>query len=113
MDIQTLIQESHATAVEKGWWDSPDRNIPELLALVHSEVSEALEVYRDGGTEQLNQIWYDHSGTKPEGFTIELADVLIRIADLCGKFDLDLGLALKEKMEFNKTRTYRHGNKIS
>lgn len=113
MNIETLIKESHDTATEKGWWDSPDRNIPELLALIHSEVSEALEAYRDVGIEQLDKVWYENSDTKPEGFVIELADVLIRIADLCGEFKLDMESALTEKMTFNKTRPYRHGNKAA
>lgn len=113
MNIKTLVKESHDTATEKGWWDLPDRNVPELLALIHSEVSEALEAYRDVGIEQLDRVWYDESGYKPEGFTVELADVLIRIADLCGEFNLDLEQALTEKMAYNKTRSYRHGNKIA
>ena len=112
MDIKTLISESHKTAIEKGWWDLPDRNVPELLALIHSEVSEALEAYRIKGVDGLGDTW--HSTTKkPEGFTIELADVLIRIADLCAEFNLDLEQALIEKMAYNKTRHYRHGNKIA
>ena len=111
MNIKTLIEESHKTAIEKGWWDKSDRNIPELLALIHSEVSEALEEYRETGLEQLDKVWYT-STDKPEGFTVELADVLIRIADLCGEFNLDLEDALKTKMEYNKTRPYRHGNKV-
>ena len=112
MNIKTLVKESHTTATEKGWWDLPDRNVPELLALIHSEVSEALEAYRDVGIEQLDKVWYDNANKKPEGFTIELADVLIRIADLCGEFNLDLEQALTEKMAYNKTRSYRHGNKV-
>ena len=112
MQIKELIQEAHDTAIEKGWWDLPDRNVPELLALIHSEVSEALEAYRDVGIEQLDKVWYDNANKKPEGVTIELADVLIRIADLCGEFNLDLEQALTEKMAYNKTRSYRHGNKV-
>lgn len=113
MNIKTLIKESNETATEKGWWDKDtSRNIPGLLALIHSEVSEALEAYRDTGTEHLNNIWYEASTGKPEGFITELADVFIRIADLCGEFDLDLEQALTEKMAHNKTRPYRHGNKV-
>ena len=48
MDIKTLIEESHSTAKEKGGWEFPKREIPELLALIHSEVSEAIEAYRIG-----------------------------------------------------------------
>ena len=107
MDIKTLIEESHSLAVEKGWWDSPKREIPELLALIHSEVSEALEAYRIG---EVDVMWYRGSG-KPEGVVVELADTIIRIADLCGEFGLDLESALTEKMAYNRTRPYRHGDK--
>lgn len=112
MNITTLVQESHKTAIEKGWWDSTDRNIPELIALIHSEVSEALESYRETGIEHLGKVCHQIDTGKPEGFTIELADVIIRIADLCGKYDLDIESALIEKMSYNKTRPYRHGNKV-
>ena len=112
MQIKELLQEAHDTATEKGWWDLPDRNVPELLALIHSEVSEALEAYRIKGKDNLGDIWHS-SAKKPEGFTVELADVLIRIADLCAEFNLDLEQALVEKMAYNKTRPYRHGNKIA
>jgi len=108
--IQNLISESNKTAKSKGWWDDENRNIGELLALIHSEVSEALESYRITGKDELSKTWLSKSG-KPEGFVIELADVFIRIADLCGEFNLDLDQALKTKLEYNKTRPYRHGNK--
>lgn len=111
MDIETVINQSHQTAIGKGWW-STDREVPELLALVHSEVSEALESYRETGTEHLNKVWYEEKNGKPEGFTVELADIIIRIADMCGEFNLDLGKALAEKMAYNETRSYRHGNKV-
>ena len=106
MEIKTLVQESNETAHDKGWWDR-HREMPELLALVHSEVSEALEAYRIG---EVNMTWHTHDG-KPEGLVMELADVVIRIADLCGEFDLDLESALLEKMAYNKTRSYKHGGK--
>ena len=105
MEIKKLIIESHKIGKSKGWWDE-DRGIPELIALMHSELSEALEEYRDG--KSLN-IRFD--GDKPLGFTVELADVLIRIFDMAGKYDLDLDYALKEKIKYNSTRKYRHGNK--
>ena len=107
MNIKALIEESHSIAVEKGWWDSPKREIPELLALIHSEVSEALEAYRIG---EVDVMWYTDDG-KPEGVVVELADTVIRIADLCGEFGLDLEGALTEKMAYNRTRPRRHGNK--
>ena len=110
MTIETLIRESNQTAKSKGWWDDPNRNIGEILALIHSEVSEALEVYRLKGKDSLKEQWFDEKG-KPEGFTVELADVVIRIADLCGELGLDLESALTTKLSYNQSRPYRHGNK--
>jgi NTP pyrophosphatase (non-canonical NTP hydrolase) len=108
MQINELINNSYKTAKSKGWWDDENRNIPELLALIHSEVSEALEEYRENGHEKK---YYRKNDNKPEGFIYELADILIRVADMSAHYKLDLENALIEKMDFNKTRSYRHGNK--
>lgn len=105
MDINKLIEKSHDIAISKGWWDK-EREIPELIALIHSELSEALEEYRV--SENLD-IRYEKN--KPEGFVVELADVLIRIFDLSGKYKIDLKKALEIKLKYNETREYRHGNK--
>ena len=105
MDINKLIEKSHNIAISKGWWDK-EREIPELIALIHSELSEALEEYRV--SENLD-IRYENN--KPEGFVVELADVLIRIFDLSGKYKIDLKKALETKLKYNETREYRHGNK--
>ena len=105
MEIKELIIESHEIAKSKGWW-AAERGIPELIALMHSELSEALEEYRDGNSFNVR-----FDGDKPLGFTVELADVLIRIFDMAGKYELDLDYALKEKIKYNATRNYRHGNK--
>lgn len=105
MDINKLIEKSHDIAISKGWWDK-EREIPELIALIHSELSEALEEYRV--SENLD-IRYEKN--KPEGFVVELADVLIRIFDLSGKYKIDLKKALETKLKYNETREYRHGNK--
>jgi len=107
LTINALISESHQTAKDKGWWDQ-ELNIGEKLALIHSEISEALEEYRSHG--KYLQYTRESDG-KPEGFVFELADTVIRIADLCGELDLDLEKALRTKMNFNRTRPYRHGNK--
>ena len=105
MDINKLIEKSHDIAISKGWWDK-EREIPELIALIHSELSEALEEYRV--SENLD-IRYENN--KPEGFVVELADVLIRIFDLSGKYKIDLKKSLEKKLKYNETREYRHGNK--
>ena len=107
LTIKKLIAESNTTAKSKGWWDK-EINVGEKLALIHSEISEALEEYRSHGEKKL---YKRETDGKPEGFVFELADTMIRIADLCGELDLDLTRALEIKMKFNKTRPYRHGDK--
>ena len=108
MDIKELHIASHAIAVTKGWWEE-DRNVGELLALIHSEVSEALEEWRiDEGLAVIRM-----EGDKPVGFAVELADTLIRICDLAESAGIDLNAALKIKMAYNATRPWRHGGKLA
>ena len=118
MTITELLKESHKTAISKGWWDLPikkgevqDRNFGELLALCHSEISEALEEYRKG--KKLDEIYYDKETGKPEGIAVEFADLFIRIADICEAYGIPLEEALEYKMEYNRGRPYRHGGKIA
>lgn len=95
-------------AKRKGWWDEVDNRekvIPEKLALIHSEVSEALEDFRD------NKMEIVILGEKPTGFPIELADVIIRVYDLAGALGIDLDEAIEIKHSYNKTRPFRHGGK--
>lgn len=111
MEIRALMSRSHRTACDKGWWDTEDRSIGEQIALMHSELSEALEEVRNG--KPLTEIYHSESSTgpKPEGFAAELADVLIRIFDTCEKYGVPLCEALEEKMAYNASRPYRHGGK--
>lgn len=106
MKIETLIQEAYQNAVAKGWHDEP-RTFGEIIALMHSELSEALEDHRNG--REINEIYYE--GDKPCGIPIELADVVIRIFDACGKYGIDLEEAIEEKMAYNASRPHRHGGK--
>jgi len=92
-------QEVHQYAKDKGWWDKP-RPIPELLCLLHSEVSEALESYRNN---------------VPEGekhcLSEELADLVIRVWDMSGALGIDIAEAVNKKHQENLKRPYRHGGK--
>lgn len=89
----------HEYAKEKGWYDK-ERPIPELLCLIHSEISEALEGYR-------NDIPKDEKGWLGE----ELADAVIRIWDMAEYLKIDIISEIHKKHKINKERPYRHGNK--
>jgi len=108
--IKDICERAHNTAVCKGWYDG-EHNVPEKLALVHSEVSEALEEFRAG--HAMTHIYYRASDGKPEGVPVELADIIIRVCDLAKKHEIDLDAAIEMKMQFNSDRPYRHGNKVA
>lgn len=102
-DIQIAV---HELAVDKGWWEQGyDRNFGEQIALMHSELSEALESWRDDKPF----VWFD--GHKPEGAGIELADCVIRIFDTLYAKGYDVGTLIEIKHSYNSNRPYRHGGK--
>lgn len=133
-DLNDLARKVHEVASQHGFWGdglspraggTPTRNFGELLALVHSEVSEALEEYRNG--HDYNETYYKGVETgadwpgdyppnslmswKPCGIPTELADIILRVLDLCGAYGINIDRALREKHEHNKLRPPRHGGK--
>jgi len=178
MTISELQKQAHEIAKSKGWWNK-ERRWEEIVCTIHSEISEAFEEYRADRMD----IYYaplelpNGSLGKPEGFPIELADIVIRLMDwaehnhesllvpdeqslalshvlsimrheeeddtiiidylhavhgylhkeftgmiirrecfrytclLANALDIDLESAILIKMEYNKTRSYRHGGK--
>lgn len=115
--VDFLVQQCHGASASAGWW-GPLRDdashhldvqlvradgtrfgkalVAQKLCLIHSEVSEAMEGHRKGKMD-------DHLPHRPM-IEVELADAIIRIADLAGALGLDLGGALAEKMEYNSVR---------
>ena len=93
--MRKLINDIHANAVAHGWWEE-ERPIPEMLCLIHSEVSEALEAYRNNDHANLGE---------------ELADIIIRAFDMATGLSFDIVEEIVRKHEYNKTREYKHGGK--
>ena len=106
MTINEMQKEIHRNAIEHGWYEEP-RTFGELIALCHCELSEALEEHRNGIKPK--EVYHEHG--KPCGIPTELADVVIRIMDMCEYYGIDLEDAILEKHGFNKTRSYKHGGK--
>lgn len=168
--LNALAEEAHSISVTSGWWSefgapgngvasNTDASFLESLALIHSEVSEALERFRHGEhpadpaysyhfdtrvpppfeirgegnlleyrtpgragiAEQLDREgWLPLTPevalaygltVKPEGIPSELADIIIRVLDTCGAWGVDIDTAVRTKLEFNRSRPYRHGGK--
>jgi NTP pyrophosphatase (non-canonical NTP hydrolase) len=98
-----MSEEVYNCAKEKGWWDNP-RNDGEAIALMHSELSEALEGLRKGNPR-------DDMLRELSSVEVELADVIIRIMDYAEGNNLDIARAIVAKHEYNLTRPRKHGGK--
>jgi hypothetical protein len=108
MTLYQLGKLAHDNAVAHGFYQAPP-SIPERIALMHSELSEALEDFRDGNMQLTFDVSHDN---KPIGFPTELADTIIRIVDLACYLEINLDEAVRIKMTYNERRPFRHARKV-
>lgn len=114
MTLNTLADEIYMNAVTHGFWDNnqtPEERaklIPEKVALMHSELSEVLEEYRNGHSPTETY----HKDGKPEGIPTEIADVIIRALDFSAGYGIDIDAIVRRKMLYNASRPFKHGGKL-
>lgn len=92
---------AHDTARDKGFWER-ERGDGELIALIHSELSEALEAAREGHRP-------DDKLPQYNGVAVELADAVIRIMDYAETLNVNLAEVIDAKMAYNEGREAKHG----
>lgn len=127
--LNIVAQKCWDISDDKGWHEPElredgtvrDASAVERIMLIVSEASEMMEAYREVGTDDCpvkdkpSSSYYavrDKRGWwKPEGVAAELADVIIRCGDYAIHYGIDLGMVVKEKLEYNQTRTRKHGGK--
>lgn len=130
-NLNELSKSIHANNEIRGFWDGgiEAKNIGEVLCLIHSEVSEALEADRKNHhaskSFNLNQIHsiplesqYEKQYYKQEfealvknSFEDELADIIIRVLDVCGAMKIDIDYHIEAKLKYNSLREFKHGKK--
>lgn len=124
--INELAREIHENAKSKGFYEE-EKNIGELLCLIHSEVSEALEADREDSHTDWDNFNAELKAQKSEGyrdawktsfdlhvkdtFEDELADIMIRVMDLAAYKGINLEEHIKLKMTRNSLRDYKHGKR--
>lgn len=96
VEIRYFAKKAHENAKEKGFWEGDERNFLEALMLIVSEAGECCEAFRKDKQDKIGE---------------ELADIMIRVADLSEGLGIDIQDEITKKMEFNRTRPYKHNRK--
>lgn len=117
--IAEMTDEVRAVNIKLGWHTPNANTFGDYIALLHSELSEALEAYRDHrladatktGTCAFGEGGCDIHPHKPEGVGSEFADVLIRLLSTCDILGIDLAAEYDRKIAYNATRSFQHGGR--
>lgn len=110
-ELNTIADEVHQLAKEKGWHSDAESDIQYIsrsLINIHGELSELWEAARKNELARPCDKAC-HLTCEEE----EMADVVIRVLDYCGRRGIDIGRAVATKHEYNGTRSYRHGGKAA
>ena len=104
---RVVAERIHRDNVEKGFWGdgTTERNVGEAIALMHSELSEALEAYRHGNPKSEKIPGFRHAEE-------EFADLIIRVMDFTAAHAMDIPEAIVAKIEYNRSRPPKHGKEF-
>lgn len=109
----------HKDAKANGWHDNPNAEtayVAKTVANLHGEVSELWESYRNASFRGLCDKADDMQQNGIDPLTCceeEMADIIIRVLDSCGRLGINIGRSVKSKAAYNRTRSYRHGGKLA
>lgn len=123
--LSDIAEKANATSRRKGFWSLTNKTVGDIVALIHTEVSEVMEEYRKGHRNNYvyagDKSWLDpteeewdiiatlaNNGIKPKGIPLELADIILRVLDFAEEEGIDMDAAVAAKMLYNETRPYRH-----
>lgn len=129
--LNELRDSIHKNAVEHGFYDEERKQHSEAvhhaftaqkIALIHSELSEALEADREGKYAMVHNFDFALNDVRvsfseafethiKDTFEDEIADAIIRLLDLCGALGIDIDNHIQMKMEYNQSRPIKHGKK--
>ena len=104
MDISNLVNEAYHIAQQNGFYENKMKTVSDHLMHIVKEVSEAQEAYEEN--EDTYGFYYSGNDQKPEGFSVELADIVILCASIAGHYGINLDYMIQEKLEYNKRREY-------